>query len=331
MIVLTYRGKPARVDPHLAFDCPPVGLRWRRGVEPVPKMARRDEEADYWVVPPAVAEALRFDARFRRLFGRSAPGSPDGHLTPSPPMASLSPRPASLARLRAWALAYLGRSRINGPWVQHQQQHGRTEGSRDVGARDRLGRRVPAAVEVPRRTPHHWHLPRGDSPYGRHASNKATAKSPSRPRGSASSGNPRSRAPTGRTPGSRPRAAERPARCRRRSPAAPLGADRALVARMTARRRPGARAWCGVSRCASSPCPSGSWRRRQGHHDARTCEHSLRFAPGFPVPLGFARAGAGQAHLGRPPLGLRARQPRVVLQDRRPHGHNKPTVRRRRP
>jgi len=66
---LTYRGKPARVDPHLPFDFPPVGFRWRRGVELVPRMARRDEEADYWVVTPATALALRLDARFRRLFG----------------------------------------------------------------------------------------------------------------------------------------------------------------------------------------------------------------------------------------------------------------------
>lgn len=73
MVGLTYRGRPARVDPHLPFDGEPVGFLWRQGTELIPRMAPAGLEPDYWVVS-AVTAALRFDARFRRLFG-TTPGT----------------------------------------------------------------------------------------------------------------------------------------------------------------------------------------------------------------------------------------------------------------
>lgn len=69
MTGLTYRGKPARVDPHLPPSCEPVGFLWRHGAELIPRLAPQGREPDYWVVSAVTAAALRYDARFRRLFG----------------------------------------------------------------------------------------------------------------------------------------------------------------------------------------------------------------------------------------------------------------------
>lgn len=70
MTGLTYRGKPARVDPHLPSDCEPVGFLWRQGAEMIPRLAPAGREPNYWVVSSVTAAALRYDARFRRLFGQ---------------------------------------------------------------------------------------------------------------------------------------------------------------------------------------------------------------------------------------------------------------------
>lgn len=69
MTGLTYRVKPARVDPHLPFDCDPVGFKWRCGLQLIPKLARHDAEADYFVVSSIGGHALRVEWRFRKLFG----------------------------------------------------------------------------------------------------------------------------------------------------------------------------------------------------------------------------------------------------------------------
>lgn len=69
MTGLIYRGKPARVDPHLPVDCEPVGFLWRHGTQLVPRLAPQGREPDYYVVSVMMAAAIRLDARFRQLFG----------------------------------------------------------------------------------------------------------------------------------------------------------------------------------------------------------------------------------------------------------------------